>query len=102
MRLRRAALAAFVSWAGLTVGGSAHPLDPLSAEEIDAAVAVLRDAGDADANTRFALVSLDEPDKPAVLAWRPGQPFPRKAFVVTRRDRAPGSDTRRADRDQPR
>jgi primary-amine oxidase len=87
MSLRAAALAVFVLWAGLTVSGSAHPLDPLSAEEVETAVAVLRDAGDVDANTRFALVSLDEPDKLAVLAWQPGQLFPRKAFVVARRGR---------------
>jgi primary-amine oxidase len=87
MRLRAAAFAVFVLWAGFTASGAAHPLDPLNAEEIETAVAALRDAGVADANTRFALVSLDEPDKPAVLAWRPGQPFPRRAFVITRRDR---------------
>ncbi len=65
----------------------AHPLDALSAEEIATAVAVLREAGDADAATRFALIGLDEPDKAAVLAWRPGQPVVRRAFVIARRDR---------------
>jgi primary-amine oxidase len=66
----------------------AHPLDPLSADEIEIAVTVLRDAGDTDADTRFAQIGLDEPDKAAVLSWQPGQPFNRKAFVVARRDRA--------------
>lgn len=65
----------------------AHPLDPLSADEIEAAVAVLRDAGDTDADTRFAQIGLDEPDKAAMLSWQPGQPFNRKAFVVARRNR---------------
>ena len=55
----------------------AHPLDPLSVEEIETAVAVLRQAGDVDADTRFPLITLDEPDKTGVLAWRPGQSFAR-------------------------
>lgn len=66
----------------------AHPLDPLSADEIETAVAVLRQAGNVDADTRFPLITLEEPDKPAVLAWRSGQPFARKAFVIARRNRA--------------
>jgi primary-amine oxidase len=68
-------------------GGFAHPLDPLSGEEMTAAVAALRAAGLADAETRFPLIDLDEPAKAAVLAWQPGQPVSRSAFVVARRDR---------------
>jgi primary-amine oxidase len=66
---------------------TAHPLDALSAEEIATTVTALREAGDADNATRFALIGLDEPDKAKVLAWQPGQPFARKAFVIARRDR---------------
>jgi primary-amine oxidase len=66
---------------------SAHPLDALSAEEIGTAMRVLRAAGHADTATRFPLITLDEPDKEAVLAWRPGQVFVRKAFVIARHDR---------------
>jgi primary-amine oxidase len=65
----------------------AHPLDSLSREEIAAAVAVLREAGHIDATTRFALIDLDEPRKADVLAWKPADPFVRKAFMVARRDR---------------
>ena len=61
---------------------ASHPLDALSAEEITVTVAALRDAGHADATTRFALIDLDEPDKAAVLAWRPGQALSRKAFAI--------------------
>jgi primary-amine oxidase len=68
-------------------GASAHPLDPLSADEITTAVAVLRAAGDADAETRFPLLDLDEPPKATVLAWQPGQPSPRSAFVMARHGR---------------
>jgi primary-amine oxidase len=66
---------------------AAHPLDSLSGEEIRTTIAVLRDAGDIDAATRFARVDLDEPSKADILAWKPGQPFVRKAFIVARRDR---------------
>jgi primary-amine oxidase len=64
-----------------------HPLDPLSADEIRSAVAALRAAGDIDAETRFPLIDLDEPEKAKVLAWRPGEPFARRAFIVARRGR---------------
>ena len=66
---------------------SAHPLDPLSGREIAAAVAVLRASGKIDAGTWFALIDLDEPPKADVLAWKPGQPFARHAFIVARRER---------------
>jgi primary-amine oxidase len=66
---------------------AAHPLDPLGGAEIAAAVTALREAGHADDETRFALIDLDEPDKAAVLAWQPGQPIARRAFVVLRRER---------------
>jgi primary-amine oxidase len=66
---------------------AAHPLDVLSGKEVAAAVAVLRASGKIDLETRFALIDLDEPPKADVLAWKPGQPFVRKAFIVARRDR---------------
>ena len=70
-----------------TAVASAHPLDALSAAEIDAAVAILRAAGHADTTTRFPLITLAEPDKTAILAWHPGQPVTRNAFVIARQDR---------------
>jgi primary-amine oxidase len=79
--------AVFFCVAGVGATSAAHPLDALSAEELVIAVAVLREAGDADSATRFALIGLDEPDKAKVLAWQPGQPFARKAFVIARRNR---------------
>jgi primary-amine oxidase len=83
--------AGFVAFAAVITcaaqGTLAHPLDPLSGQEISIAVAELRHAGYADAATRFALIDLDEPEKKAVLAWHPGQFAQRKAFVVARRDR---------------
>src|SRR5947209_16179557 len=85
--MRGLVLCALFAAAVSAAPGLAHPLDALSPDEIDATVAALRQAGDADDATRFALIDLDEPDKPAVLAWRPGEPFARKAFVTARRDR---------------
>src|SRR5260370_10748157 len=66
---------------------AAHPLDPLSSREISAAVSALRASAEIDAETRFALIDLDEPPKADVLAWNPAQPFVRRAFIVARRDR---------------
>jgi primary-amine oxidase len=60
----------------------AHPLDPLSAEEILAARAVLDTAGLLRESTRFSLVQLQEPDKAAVLAHRPGDPVERRVAAV--------------------
>jgi len=93
LRLTRDQLTAWVvAWCLLKTasggdGAVAHPLDPLSAEEIAAAVAVLRQSGDTDATTRFALIDLQEPDKPAVLAPPIGPPAMRQAFVVVRQHR---------------
>ncbi len=66
---------------------AAHPLDPLSPSEIGLAVAELRRGGYADADTRFATIALDEPEKAAILAWRPGWKIARKAVVAARKDR---------------
>ena len=84
---RRTFAAAILAVLFAAPDAAAHPLDPLSPDEIRAAVAVLRDQGLIDATTRFPLIDLDEPDKAAVMAWQPGQSEFRKAFVMARRDR---------------
>jgi primary-amine oxidase len=61
---------------------TAHPLDPLSADEIRAAVAVLRrDRGVTD-RWRFASIELREPAKDVVRAFTPGAPVARQALVT--------------------
>jgi primary-amine oxidase len=40
-----------------------HPLDPLSREEIELAVRILRQSGKVHAETRFGLIELQEPTK---------------------------------------
>jgi primary-amine oxidase len=85
---RRAEIVVAVLMVLLVVrSGSAHPLDPLSAEEIDSTIAVLRAAQLTDAATRFPLIDIDEPLKAGVLAWAPGYEIHRSAFVVARRNR---------------
>jgi primary-amine oxidase len=60
---------------------SAHPLDGLSAEEMTETVSILKAEGKTTDDACFPLIELKEPDKPAVLAWRPAQPAPRLVTV---------------------
>jgi primary-amine oxidase len=61
----------------------AHPLEPLTAEEIGRAAALLRELAGLGPSTRFVFVTLREPPKADVLAWSPGQPpLPRQAEIV--------------------
>lgn len=59
-----------------------HPLDPLSKEEIAAAVEALKSGGKASASSRFPILVLREPPKQEVLNFRPGGAFRREAFVT--------------------
>ena len=59
-----------------------HPLDPLSKDEITAAVQILRAEGKATDSTRFTTIALQEPPKEEVWGFTPGRPFRREAFVV--------------------
>ena len=55
-----------------------RPLDPLTGDEIVAAVAVVREARDLGERVRFVSVELREPGKDALAAGTP----PREAFLV--------------------
>ncbi len=61
---------------------AAHPLDPLGPQEIVSAVAILKEADKVGESTRFVTLYLHEPSKEAVLAFRPGDNLPRRAFAV--------------------
>ncbi len=63
-----------------------HPLDPLTAEEIAAAVAAVRAAQPLERPT-FSLVALVNPPKDVVVRFAPGDPIERRARVVVH-DRA--------------
>lgn len=57
-----------------------HPLEPLSTEEVQQAVALLRTGGKVTPTTRFVSISLKEPPKADVHAGKLA--IPREAFVV--------------------
>jgi primary-amine oxidase len=59
-----------------------HPLEPLSADEITAAVAILRAERPLPERHRFIQVILHEPPKEQVLGFRDGDEIDRQAFVV--------------------
>ena len=62
---------------------SPHPLDPLSADEVARAVAVVRQAPGLSDRLRVVSVELREPAKSAYLAWQQsGGTLPREAFCV--------------------
>jgi primary-amine oxidase len=67
--------------------GAEHPLDALTAPEYWAATEVLHTAGKTDAKSSFPMIQLKEPPKEEVLAWKPGQPMRREAFVMVEQGR---------------
>ena len=70
--------------AAVPAAAADHPLDPLNYQEIWLALEILRDAGHLDEDTRFSQLTLEEPAKDAVLAWRPGEEMPRAAYALVR------------------
>jgi primary-amine oxidase len=61
---------------------TAHALDPLSAAEVTATVAILCDERELPPSTRFVSVSLAEPAKTELLGSGPGAALERRSFVV--------------------
>jgi primary-amine oxidase len=71
-----------------------HPLDPLSAEEIEAAAAAVRAAeqfASLSEVARFITIDLHEPVKSAVLAWDAGGGLPPREAEIVLLDRGDGS-----------
>ncbi|TVZ04576.1 primary-amine oxidase [Trebonia kvetii] len=71
---------------GEQLGGhaaAAHPLDPLSGSEVERAAAIIKASGHATETLRFVVISLEEPPKPATLAFDPLAVPARKAFAVS-------------------
>src|SRR5438128_11074896 len=62
--------------------GVKHPLEPLGAEEIAARVDIVRTQRSLSEQVRFVTITLDEPPKDIVLAFKTGQPVERQAFMV--------------------
>ena len=61
---------------------ASHPLDPLTPQEIEAAVAVLRASQSLGERVRFESVELKEPPKESVLSRNGHQPPEREAFII--------------------
>jgi len=63
---------------------STHPLDQLSADEVESAATILRESDPAFAGARFVSIALDEPAKEQVLTHTNGGAVDRRAFLVVR------------------
>lgn len=59
-----------------------HPLEPLTAEEVQSAAQICRADGKLGPEFRFVTIALHEPAKEQVLAYKPDQKVPRQAFVI--------------------
>ena len=64
------------------VQAQSHPLDPLSASEIESAAKVIQAAPGFPAGGKFATLVLKEPAKADVLAYTPGASIARQAFAI--------------------
>jgi primary-amine oxidase len=80
--LKSTCLLLFLAWPIAAQSDLAHPLDPLSKEEIAAVVATLKAESKATQSSRFFTLVLHEPPKAEVLNFKPGAAFRREAFVV--------------------
>ena len=58
-----------------------HPLDPLTPQEIERTVEILRQGARLGPRVRFVKVELREPPKAVVLGYRDRMPFEREAFA---------------------
>ena len=59
-----------------------HPLEPLTAEEVATAVAIIKAEHNFGEKMRFAMVVLNEPDKSTVLSFKENDKIEREAFVT--------------------
>lgn len=84
MRALLAMIALTLAAGGLPAADTnvAHPLDPLTKDEILQTAEVLRAAGKMTAKSRFSLIALQEPPKEEVIAYRQGSAFRRESFAV--------------------
>jgi len=62
--------------------GTVHPLDPLSADEVGQAWALICAGHAPGPRTRAISITLHEPPKDAVLGYRSGDPVERQAFAI--------------------
>ncbi len=67
--------------AATATASTLHPLEPLSGEEVAAAVAILRASGKLPEKARIVFTVLREPCKEVVLGWQDGVSVPREAAL---------------------
>lgn len=83
---KRGTMAVLFAAASFAVVSSAwaatHPLDPLTRDEISAAVAAIKASGKAPTTAEFYRLTLVEPPKAEVLAFKAGQPVSRSAKAL--------------------
>ena len=72
----------FSSSTPAAAAAATHPLDPLDAGEIAAAVKILQAAPNFPKTALFSTVQLNEPPKSEVLNFKPGSAFRREAFAI--------------------
>jgi len=82
LSFKRLAVVAFVCVLAASPALAQHPLDPLSAAEIEAAAAVVSAAPGFPDGGKFATLVLKEPLKSEVLAYTPGATVARQAFAI--------------------
>ena len=58
-----------------------HPLNPLTEQEINTAVTIVKEQKNLSETAIFPIISLQEPDKKAVLNFTPGKSFLRQVFL---------------------
>ena len=89
MKTLLVALALFLATPAITLAadkdGPFSPFDALTSAEVDATVAVLEHASDADDQTFYPTITLQEGPKDELRNWVKGKPMQRTAFVVLRR-----------------
>jgi primary-amine oxidase len=61
---------------------TAHPLDPVTADELKAACSIARHGAEMGKRVLWAVVAAAEPTKAELQAWQPGQPWDRRAELV--------------------
>lgn len=65
-----------------SIPAALHPLEPLTPEEVAAAVEIIRTERQINNQFRFPCVTLHEPAKSVVLNFQPGDPVDREAFLI--------------------
>ncbi len=61
---------------------NAHPLEPVTAAEVQLAVSLLKTLPSFNASTRIISIMLKEPPKSSVHTWLSGAPIDRRASAV--------------------